>query len=270
MTSSSRRNCPHRGFTLVELLVVIGIIVLLISILLPMVNRVYRESVRTAMAADLQVIGEALDAYRHDFGDYPRPSSQADGAEILCWALVAPGPATGPGSDGHDGPGFTLRGPGDVKGPYLPADRFRIGTFKATDGTVVTPNVFNDTQDVLADRYGRPILYYAANNGVSPNTAFVGTYTVGKFPATAVFNYNDNSRYTVKNGTSPFPSQLTPHMMEWRLGNTSRSGAIANGETPVTTGPYLLWSAGPDSTFGTDDDVANVPLNGPLPAGLTP
>src|SRR5690348_14407494 len=67
----SRRK--REAFTLVELLVVIGILVALIAILLPAVNKAYKNAQRTSMQADLAAISQALDAYRNDFADYPRP-----------------------------------------------------------------------------------------------------------------------------------------------------------------------------------------------------
>ena len=58
------------GFTLVELLVVIGIIALLISILLPALGRARESAQRTACAAKLHFIMTAAQMHRQDHGDY--------------------------------------------------------------------------------------------------------------------------------------------------------------------------------------------------------
>lgn len=80
----------RQGFTLTELLVVIGIIVLLVGILLPMVMRAYRGADRQRTASDLNAIAVALDAYKADFGDYPRPAGDHIGFAILGYALIGP------------------------------------------------------------------------------------------------------------------------------------------------------------------------------------
>ena len=303
MTSSLRRNSP-RAFTLIELLVVIGIIVLLATIVLPMVNAARKHAMRSYMAADLQVICQALEAYKHDFGDYPRLdrdpahlkneglNSPITGAALLCWALVAPGPANslqvGPSlspGDGADGPGFRLRGTsGPVKGPYLPADRFVIGTADIY-GVVHAPKIFNNAQDVLADRNSSPILYFPATPGAVagalPNGFVAPIYTPispnGNLPTPSVFIFDDNAAYLAPGANAFNPANLTRggwQVMAYRLGDTNFDGTIeAPGETAVTTGPYLLWTAGPDGIFGSDDDVMSdgtqlQPVTGPLPPNI--
>jgi len=67
----SGRNAQSRGFTLVELLVVVAIIGMLIALLLPAVNAAREAGRRTECANNLKQIGLALNGFEEAQGAYP-------------------------------------------------------------------------------------------------------------------------------------------------------------------------------------------------------
>ncbi len=258
-----------RGFTLVELLVVIGILVILAGLIAAMAMRGRDRAERVRIEADLQGIAVALEAYKQDFGDYPRissaqtfphPMSAGDldnaglitGAELLCWALIGPYPVPGAAvdfapNDGADGPGFRQRGPrGRVYGPYLNVD-----TYKFTDTATLGGGDYQRYQ-YIKDYHGQPVLYFAARNPRPPADAFAGA---GK---NYLYDFRDNAPYFYRPNFGDAVRALDRFCVVLGVikdDDDDDEGALKNDEVPFNQGPFVLWSAGGDLKFGPDDPL---------------
>ena len=261
--SRGRRACRagRAGFTLTEMLVVIGIIVLVLSIATPMVTRAWRSGDRARMSADLQAISTALEAYRQDHGMYPRVAPAPgnvtqdwNGARMLCRALIGPGPefhtnldfiydGAGTAILTQPGPGFRTRkssdnrtAQGQVHGPYLKPDLFKM----VDPAGLAMPDVPGHW--ALMDRYNRPILYYSANGkpNVKLDKGLLGDWDYIK-PNPPKYNVRDNAHPDVT-----MPVQKLALM----LGDYNMNGKVDVGEEVNAERPFLLWSAGPDEQFG--------------------
>jgi prepilin-type N-terminal cleavage/methylation domain-containing protein len=252
MTSATSRS-KSRGFSLIELLVVIGIILILAGIALPMLIKAYSYASKSKARADLNTIAVALSAYKADFGDYPRPVNDTTtyrGARALCQALVAPGTAA---QDGADGLGFRERaGMGPVRGPYLQMDRFKLAQ---------PDSAGNPAAWVLTDKDGNAILYYVASSRpLDVSSTGAGTITSNSSPSDTVgrYSYADNSTY-LSAGQPQFQAML---------GDIGTVNNKADSGENIVNQPYLLWSPGADGTYGPTaptkaavqacDDVTNI------------
>lgn len=72
-TDPFMHNSPQqrRGFTLIEILVVVGIIALLVGILLPALSKVQERAKVTQTTGLMQEFAKACDAFQQEFGRYP-------------------------------------------------------------------------------------------------------------------------------------------------------------------------------------------------------
>jgi type II secretory pathway pseudopilin PulG len=254
-------------------MVVIGIVAMLATILLPMANRAHALARRASMQADLQAIVIAIDAYKNDFGDIPRPDGTVagpyQGSCILVWSLIAPGPANGVSSrktrsggaitfDGADGPGFRVRGTtGQVFGPYLNTDHFRLGVLAGPIQVVSPPNGgFDDSATFLGDSYGNAILYWPRKLKVTITDM---AHYFAKLNRTdpAAYIADDNDPGIALGVGSLDAGAIAKFQVRLPGAVPAGSAAALPDPTQALRQPYILWSAGPDGRFCTDDDVTN-------------
>jgi len=218
-----------KGFTLVELLVVLAIVAMLIGLLMPALGQIRKYAGTVKQKAQIGSIEIALSLYKNEpaFGQYP-PSHGCEsclatddanlynGAQTLAeamvgWDLLGVHPDTAYRADGLDISGNPTIYPstsgepnitnlGKRKGPYL--DRANIGVFKADQvfNTYVVTNrfmicdTFTKNRSIAGKQYkiGTPILYYRANPSAI-NTQLIDP--ASSFPInyrTNIYNYMDN------------------------------------------------------------------------------
>ena len=75
----------RRAFTLVELLVVIGIIAILIAILLPVLGRVKEQANRVVCSSNHKQLITAMLLYANDWKVFPHPNWGGQEARITGW-----------------------------------------------------------------------------------------------------------------------------------------------------------------------------------------
>ena len=217
----------RRAFTIVELLTVMSIIVILIGLLVPALNKVKRYATDVKQKAQLHSMDAAIELFNSEFDGYP-PSGAVDpasnlaycGAMKLCEALMGQDLLGFHSNsvfrrDGLDAAGTLPLYPPNIgamtptlrennlrarKGPFLQAENANARRLQDIYGTSVGP--FLPTTFVLCDVYARqmksgqktgmPILYYKADTANSyhdPN--FVGAMTRTDSRGN-IYNYYDN------------------------------------------------------------------------------
>ncbi len=286
----------RRAFTIVELLTVMSIIVILIGLMVPALNKVRRFARDVQQKAQLKAIDAAVELFRNEFDGYP-PSSAQDpmgaaycGSMKLCEALMGQDLLGFHTSsvfrrDGLDAAGKLPLYPPNIdamtpalrennlkarKGPFLPAENVPTARLQDIYGTNVGP--YLGTSFVICDVYSRemrssqktgmPILYYKADTANSyhdPN--LISSMT----PADSrgnIFNYWDN--HALVQLGKPWQAasggaSLINHKMSdaTRFYRDTQSIQITTTMRPFRADTFILISAGWDNEYGTADDICN-------------
>jgi prepilin-type N-terminal cleavage/methylation domain-containing protein len=263
---------PRRSaFTLVEMLVVIGIIVVIVGITVPMASRATRQAARVKAARDLEAIRTALEEFKNINGDYPQigypfsanaAANSVNGQEALYCALVGRDQKP-PVANPKQGNPILNGKSGQTAKALINVESFHVK---------INTNTAGDRGQIFDDN-NKPYLYFPA-----------------RVPAPNIHSANNSGMYVRDYSNAAAPGPLYDHLncgvggsfplsladMRYilgdgnKVGNKPQNGAIDSNldEHPSTTAPYILWAAGPDGIFGLDpvnfktDDVTNFDIPG--------
>ena len=273
------------GLTMIELLIVLGIIALLVGLLVPALSTVRNMAKETKQKAQFSTIEMALVAFKNDYGDYPPSTNELGdycGAQKLAEALLgrdllgfhpdSTWIATDPTFYPPSPPGPTEDNLRQRKGPYLElatANAFRLGfsapnmrdgLFANTGGLAWDRNVLCDvfgmkkvtimTPITLVPRVfsaGSPILYFKANASSKRIEP----------PPPLIYDLEDNRVLIMLGRISDGMqhhlntySEFIPYIMDPK----ASTDVIP---WPYRPDSYILISAGVDGLYGTDDDITN-------------
>jgi prepilin-type N-terminal cleavage/methylation domain-containing protein len=210
----------RRAFTLVELLVVIGIIAVLISVLLPALQAAREHAMSVQCLSNLRGCGQTLYLYAHqNKGMFPPMALQSPETLVRGGNIGSPdtdptGPVlpypnareaiariVNPGSN----PSAVPFSPGGVKIFYCPANWFWEGETPGATGTGLS----HWPEDFMAVR-GRIGYWYYGN----PNPYFPTYHYGGPFGSAAGAPLPG----------SPPPTPPGSYLIDWRIWDTNRNG----------------------------------------------
>lgn len=247
-----KQSKKRAAFTIVELLTVMSIIIILIGLLVPGLNKVRRYAKLVSQKNQFYSIGKALELFNNEWDGYPPSDAEDDQGAAYCGAMKLAEAMMGqdllgfhPDSrfraDGsYNGGGKNLYDEGDWsdtewtdnlkarRGPYLPLEGANAYRLKDLYGSGNTGR-FDEELFVLCDIYtrvtnletgervGMPILYYKADTaGIKHDPNDLPTTPTDN--KGQIYNYLDND-------------ELVLLGMPWRGGTSGPAHPMASSGT---------------------------------------
>lgn len=290
MKPIAKQSTNKRAFTIVELLTVMSIIIILMGLLAPAMNRARRFAMKVGQKNQFHSIDVALELFRSEFDGYPDSGALDATGALYCGAMKLAEAMVGqdllgfhPDSrflaDGTDGAGNALYTPPTLTtrvDPYLPLEQANAYRLVEIYPNIATSN-FNGARFVLCDVYkhalpngkiGMPVLYYKANTSNSLHDVTM--------PDQSIYNYIDNHElvnlgmpwnpppggpihdlFHDPDGEDNVPGTPDDEVEGEKLYIKTKNEKVTTMNRPYRTDSFVLISAGFDGEYGTRDDVFN-------------
>ena len=279
------------GLTLVEILVVLGIIALLAGLLLPAMTVVKNTAKEVKQKAQFSSINLALVTFKNDYGDYPPskcpltgPGSDYSGAQRLAealvgWDLLGFHPKSEFRSDGQISAGDYIY---DIANDIFMAqrkdlyiDRETANAFKLGDMTGIDTGLFanQDVIDqglapntyVLTDVFNKRKVILPDNRKVNAGTPILYfKANTSMKTLSSIYKEIDNEKIVLLNGIQDDatvieqPLGLTANNYEYFYDYITDPKTLGTAKPqPYRPDSYILISAGLDGIYGTADDIKN-------------
>jgi prepilin-type N-terminal cleavage/methylation domain-containing protein len=277
MSINTKYSPRRRAFTLIEIMVVIGIIVVLAALLIPAVNAARNSAKRTATSTQMRSIALACESYYTMFNSYPGAlpetaygaattfsSSQALVVSLTraFYRAADPLPATDATASAPVAafPDYIVSknpaiSPRDYStNPYKTYDPF-VNPTPAQLSTSMNVSAFLEMPAFVDSAYGNdalPILYYRAARKYDPTVSAMATVLDNSGSGVAAFYYDAN-KYVADRAAGK-PGVLGTCGLS-NLDNTTNLQALlfqtVSGK-PVAKGAFVLISASTDRYYGAD------------------
>jgi len=279
MKTMAKQSKRRAAFTIVELLTVMSIIVILIGLLVPALNRVRIFAREVKQNAQFHSIEAAIELFNSTFDGYPESfgtdlsGNEYCGAMKLCEAMMGQDVLGFHTDSLFDADGSALYTPTTLpsrKGPFLPpesADAVEVGKIWTDNAGNPAVGSFLVGSRALCDVYtrkldsgekvGMPILYYKADTtgtAVLHDSSLAMTMDYRDSKGN-IYNYLDNQ--DLLDLDVPRSGAIFPLGDPDRFYKNTLSSKVTTVDRPFKADSYILISAGYDALYGTADDICN-------------